>query len=91
MIDAAGEPCVAVVADGGLTVVFVAAGGPSVAVVAVGGLTVVFVAVSNGTRAPAARSTGWTLVFGRRFRQNGASMAARSFDAVCVESSSVLS
>ena len=68
---------------GGLAVVFVA--------VAVGGLLVALVAVWNGTRAPAAWSTGWALVFGRGFRQNAASIAARSFDAVCDRRSPVLS
>ena len=70
---------------------FVAAGEPCVAVDAVGESLVALCEGSNGTRSPADCSTDWVLVFAQRSTQNGASIAARSFDAVCDESSSVLS
>ena len=88
---AVGGSCVAVDAAGGLTVVFVAAGEPCVAFDAVGGSSVVLCEGWNGTRSPADCSTGWALAFAQRSTQNGASIAAGSFDALCVESSSVLS
>ena len=70
---------------------FDAAGGPAVVLDAAGGPSVVVVEVSNSTRSPAARSTGLALVFAQRSTQNGASIAARSFDAVCDRRSPVLS
>ena len=76
---------------GELAVVLVAVGGRFVAVDAAGGLQVGLHEQFNCTRNPAACRTGWALVFGRGFRQNAASIAARSFDAVCYRRSPVLS